>query len=314
MDASVVIPAYNSEKYIKETLISLLEQDYQDIEIIVVDDGSTDKTADIVAEMMVAYPVIRYKKIENSGGPAKPRNVGLKMARGDVIFLFDSDDIALKGKISTAMDVFKSDHSVGMICTNFSMVDSHATETIRHRMIDDYYTLQGVLGKKITDNAYFIPSSDAFSAIIKTNFVGTSSVAIKKEVLSEIGYFNETFRHIDDREMWFRAIYNTNIAYIEEPYHLYRNHPDGISNKRCTLQARERIVAAKALIKLPKSKQAEINLNDLISRNYYDIGMDALQTDDSLLSKLKLFALSYRYKPTANAIKGIVKVLIGRRS
>ncbi len=314
MKASVVIPVYNGEKYIEDTLTSLLEQDYQDKEIIIVDDGSTDGTADVVAALVAKYPIIRYERIDNSGGPAKPRNIGLNLAQGEVVFLFDADDIALPGKLSSAMAVFKLEPSVGMLSTNFSMVDASAEKTVRYRMIDDYYTLQGVLGRKIFDAAYFIESSDAFSAIIKTNFIGTSSVAIRKSLLVKIGGFDETLRHIDDREMWFRAVYATNLAYIETPCHLYRNHPDGISHKRSVLQAEERIIAAKKLVKLPKSKQAVKNLDQFISINYYALGIHFLGEGGAGVMAFRSFVLSLKYKLNINSIKGIAKVVLGRRA
>ena len=312
MKASIVIPAYNCGAYIKDTLISLLEQDYLDKEIIVVDDGSTDKTADIVAELMLEYPIIRYEKIENSGGPAKPRNIGLKMAEGDIVFLFDSDDIALPGKLSRAMNVFELEPSVGMLTTNFSIVDSTAKKITRERVIDDYYTLQGVLGRKITEGAYYIDSQNAFAALIKTNFVGTPGVGIRKSVLSKTGGFDETLRHIDDREMWLRVAYATDVAYIEMPSFLYRNHPQSISKKRSTLQIEERIMVAKKLDKLPKSKQAIKNLSEFKSENYCRLGMDLLK--DKRLRSFRCFLLSYTFKPNMRAVKGLVKSVLGLRS
>ncbi|UZE94364.1 glycosyltransferase family 2 protein [Alkalimarinus alittae] len=313
MKISIVIPTYNSAAYITETLNSLIEQAYADQEIIVVDDGSTDNTPAIMAAFTNRYSFISYTVIENNGGPAKPRNVGIGLATGDVVFLFDSDDIALPGKFTEAMKVFEQEPSVGMVTTNFSIVDSDAKNIVRNRMIDDYVSLQSILGRKITDNAYFVESSDAFAALISANYVGTPGVGIRKEILAKIGGFDETLRHIDDREMWLRVAYETNIGYISEPSFLYRNHEQSISKKRSSLQSKERLMVAKKLERLPKSQQASKNLKVFKSKNYYELGMAMLKQPNARLDAFNCFFNSFLCRPHVAAFKGLIKAIIGRK-
>lgn len=105
---SVVIPAYNAEKTIKRCLDSLLKQTYGDIELIVVDDGSTDNTAQIVSEMILTDPRIRLIKQENSG-PGVARNSGIDAARGELLTFVDADDTVSENFVQTLFSLYSTD-------------------------------------------------------------------------------------------------------------------------------------------------------------------------------------------------------------
>ena len=98
---SVVIPTYNSARYLSETLASVLSQTYTNFEIIVVDDGSMDNTREVVAGLK--SPKVKYFWQSNSGGPSHPRNRGIELAQGHYIALFDSDDIMLPAKLAVIL-------------------------------------------------------------------------------------------------------------------------------------------------------------------------------------------------------------------
>ena len=117
---SVIIPAFNSAGLLAETLDSVLGQTYRDLEILVVDDGSTDDTAKVVE----AYgDQVRYFKQDNWGGPSRPRNVGVQNAGGSLIAIFDSDDLMMPDKIETAVDVFRRHPEVSFTFSNFQGID-----------------------------------------------------------------------------------------------------------------------------------------------------------------------------------------------
>lgn len=99
--ASVIIPVYNGGDYIGETIDSILSQSFHDFELIIVDDGSTDDTADVIHGFRDSR--IRYFHQPNSGKPASPRNNAIRKSEGDIIFIFDSDDIMLPGKLATTV-------------------------------------------------------------------------------------------------------------------------------------------------------------------------------------------------------------------
>lgn len=105
---SVVIPAYNAEKTIKRCLDSLIKQTYGDIELIVVDDGSTDNTVKIVSEMILTDPRIRLIKQKNSG-PSVARNNGIDAARGELLTFVDADDTVTENFVQTLLNLYSDD-------------------------------------------------------------------------------------------------------------------------------------------------------------------------------------------------------------
>ena len=126
---SVVIPAFNAAKYIRETLDSVLAQTYRPIEIVVVDDGSTDGTR----EQILAYgDRVRYVWQPNSGGCSSPRNHGVRMASGEFVAFLDADDLIAPERIAAAVAVMKRHPDVGLALTNFVHFDSAGVDPTDH--------------------------------------------------------------------------------------------------------------------------------------------------------------------------------------
>jgi len=163
---SVVIPAYNAERYIGETLESVLAQTYRDFEVVVVDDGSTDGTREIVRGY--GEPV-RLVEQPNSG-PAAARNRGVREARGEFIAFIDADDLWLPEKLALQVPLF-DDEEVGLVSCRVQLVDGsgrpHPT-----------YEREKVSGW-------------AFEKLLEGNFIGTSTVVARREALEGAGLFPE---------------------------------------------------------------------------------------------------------------------------
>ena len=117
---SVIIPMYNAEKYIKKTLNSIIEQSYQNWEIIIIENGSEDKSPDIIREYEKKYPEIRMIKGPGKG-PGPARNRGLKLAKGDYIVFVDADDYIEKNMYKIMIAQMESDSTldVGVCLWNF---------------------------------------------------------------------------------------------------------------------------------------------------------------------------------------------------
>src|SRR5918996_6152320 len=104
MKVSVIIPAFNAERYLRQTLESVFAQTYPDVEVIVVDDGSRDGTAEIAQS---CGDRVRYHYQDNSGGCGKPRNEGMKIATGDLFVFLDSDDILAPHRIAREVELMR---------------------------------------------------------------------------------------------------------------------------------------------------------------------------------------------------------------
>ena len=202
---SVVIPAFNSSDYIKRAINSVLNQTYKKIEIIVVDDGSTDNTEEILSNYIKKKEIIYLKK--KNGGPASARNLGIEKSRGNYIAFLDSDDIWEKTKIKKQLEViYKKPKSI--IFTARYFIDSKQEDSCR------------VYSGKITKH------------LIKHNFIINSSVLIPAEILKN-NLLNEgkRFFGIEDYELWLRLSPMYNFEYLPEKLVGYTIHNDQITQK-----------------------------------------------------------------------------------
>lgn len=312
MKCSVIIPTFNSAQYIVETLTSLLQQNDADYEIILVDDGSTDDTKDVLAPYLSDR--VRYIYQDNSGGPAKPRNVGIANASGEFIFFFDSDDIALPGKMKASVELLDRYPDAGMLFTNFNLANEAGVIT-EQRYLDKYHTLNNLLTNRIDEHGFLLSAADCFAGLIKANFVGTPGVVIRKSVFEKVGLFDQTMKNLDDRDMWMRVAKEYPVIYLDTPYFNYRNNPSSISKKRMQEQAYERIeLANKFIADERNSKLIDSLLKGFKSENYLKIAyINADEVFDAKLAR-KAFLQSFILKPSLKAGKGYCKSLLGNRA
>ena len=210
---SVVIPTYNSAKYIKEAIDSVLMQTLQPLEIIVVDDGSTDDTNSIIASYTDLKKIIYIKK--DNGGPASARNMGIKKSSGEFIALLDADDIWESDKLEKQVLLFDN-KDIGLVYS-------------RRLFLSDNRLDSGPLySGNVTKN------------LLINNFITNSSVVIRKSICNQVGFFREEKRFfaIEDYDFWLRCSVVCNFSYIDSSLVAYRVHKGQISNVRRSAVAR----------------------------------------------------------------------------
>lgn len=204
---SVILPTYNRAWILKEALDSVLSQDYPAIELIVVDDGSTDGTMDLLAGYEDKICLIRQ---ENKGVSAA-RNAGIKNARGEFIALIDSDDAWDRRKISCQVDFFMANPGA-MICQ---------TEEI---WIRNNKRVNPKVKHKKMSGMIFEPS-------LNLCLVSPSAVMMRKELFKRKGLFNEAFTVCEDYDLWLRITCDTPVFLIDKPYTIKRGgHKDQLSS------------------------------------------------------------------------------------
>ena len=220
---SVIIPTYNCSKYICGAIDSALSQTYTDMEIIVVDDGSTDNTKDMLASYM---PYIRYVYQENRG-LSGARNRGIAEAKGEMIAFLDADDLWLPQKIEVQVECLRCLPQVGLVSTDFSVFD----ETICN--LDSYFSrlFPIVIENKLTLSQIYdreaIVKIDTSAVnykvyhgnICKTQFMGNivlpSSVLMRRKYLERIGLFNENYRVAEETEFFLRFSLECEFAFVD---------------------------------------------------------------------------------------------------
>lgn len=203
---SVILPTYNRAWTLKEAVDSVLDQDYPHIELIVIDDGSTDTTQDLLAPYGDRIRVLT----QVNRGVSAARNAGIRAAGGSLIALLDSDDAWDKRKISCQVDFFKA-RPEAMICQ---------TEEIWIRN-----------GKRVNPKKrHQKPSGMIFEASLHLCLVSPSAVMMRKDLFDRIGYFNEDFTVCEDYDLWLRVGAVLPVFLIDKPYTIKRGgHPDQLS-------------------------------------------------------------------------------------
>lgn len=222
---SVIIPVYNGEKYIRCAIDSVLKQDYQSIEIVVIDDGSSDSTLQILNEYGDKVSIYQ----QPNKGSAAARNLGIKMANGTYIAFLDADDYWFPGKISAQMQALRAT-GCRMAYTRF---------LFWHADTDNGWPDPASV--LFQDRLAFKPGSKVepkwvYADLLLDCLVWTSTVLIAKEELSRVGGFDEDLRKGQDYDLWLRLSRTIQMAYLDQVSALYRLHGESIThtpNSRC---------------------------------------------------------------------------------
>ncbi len=202
---SVVIPTYNRVSTVVRAIESVLTQTYQDLEIIVVDDGSTDNTHEVIRRLH--DPRLRYIRHDGNRGGSAARNTGIEASTGEYIAFLDSDDEWLPQKLEKQVYLLqRSDSSVGAVYSGFVVINEHGERT--NISIPKY---RGAILK------------DLFSV----NSVGTvSTVMIRRECVSQVGAFDSAMVSCQDWDMWIRLAKHYKFDFVPEVlvyYHFGHN-------------------------------------------------------------------------------------------
>ncbi len=196
---SVIIPLYNAELYIAETIESVINQTYQNWEILIVDDLSTDTSREIVNVFVSNDNRIRLIESDiNFGGPARPRNIGLKNCKGDYVAFLDADDVWLSEKLEVQLK-YMQENNLNFTSTDALNIDNNS-DTIK--------SMKNVLLSFFTRLRSKVDLCD----LIKDNFIITSSVMAKND---SILHFNENpdFIAVEDMYLWMQMLNEANINY-----------------------------------------------------------------------------------------------------
>lgn len=199
---SIITPAYNAERFIRETIASVQGQTYSNWEIIVADDGSSDRTADIVGELAASDARIRLVRLQrNTGpatGPARARNAALDLARGDLIAFLDSDDLWLPTKLERQVKLML-DRGAALSYTAYRRID--ADGTVSGRLIQ-------------------VPERVTYSDLLGHNDIACLTVMADR---SKTGPLRMTARGYDDYILWLGILRKGFVAYgLREDLARYR--------------------------------------------------------------------------------------------
>lgn len=241
---SAVIPVFNGEKYIAESLQSVFQQSYKPIEIIVVDDGSTDSSLQIINKIPGEKKIITQQNKDVS----EARNSGIENAKGEYIAFLDQDDLWNKTKIEKQIQVFLKNLDVDLVFTDLSKFND---EGRMWHPKDRHKTASRLSDKNL------------FEYLIKKNVLMPSAVMVKKDSIENAGLFDSNFKTCGDYEMWLRmAALGMKFNYLPEPLTLYRQHGKNTS-KKIEIMNEDRLRAIKKIFSLKDLSPEQKSLENL---------------------------------------------------
>jgi glycosyltransferase involved in cell wall biosynthesis len=210
--ASIILRAYNSEKHIAEAIGSILAQTCPDFELIIVDDGSTDATASIIAGCSDPR-IVRIRHPSNCGA-SRASNTGVLASRGTYIGFVDSDDYWLPEKLEEMVRCFSSlPPEYGVVYSDMWEIDPGGTRKYWHSPEMDS---PGLVNRDIADHG--------------VSWLGNGAVLIKKECFDTLGLYDEEFRCYEDREFFMRISQKYRFFHIRKPFYVYRTWQGITSN------------------------------------------------------------------------------------
>jgi len=276
---SIVIPAFNNAEYIEQTVQSALDQTYLNIEVIVVDDGSTDNTLEILKVFEDKIRIIA----QDNGGPASARNAGIKESRGEYIAFLDGDDLFFDNKIEIQMNIFESYGQIALIYSNIQKIDEEdvplKTEYKRRR-----------------------PTGDIFKRLFRKNRIPLSTVIVKKSALDEVGLFDEDpeLISVEDYDLWLRFAARFPAYYTSRTLVKYRIHSQGISRNinRSFLGEQKVILNNWDAYKSQYPYDAGL-LNERLARLYFEFGFEHFYVENYIEARARfLDSLCFKkYQP-----------------
>jgi len=199
---SVIIPCYNYANLVGRAIQSVLDQTYRDFEVIVVDDGSTDNTPEVVGRFGER---IRYIRQANQG-PNAARNTGIRATDGEFVALLDADDEWLPHKLERQIEVMDAKPNVGLMYANIYLIEGQSGAII------------GTYPPRFFHEGYVLPH------LFLHQFVPSPTPLIRRKVFERVGYFDPKTIGSDDWEMWLRIAAQFNFAYVLEPLAKYTVH------------------------------------------------------------------------------------------
>lgn len=207
---SVIVPVYNGARFLAQSLDSALAQDYPRLEVVVVDDGSTDDTPGVLASYGERIRAIR----QPNQGAAAARNTALKASRGEYIAFLDADDLWAPHKLSIQVGHLQAHPQVDLVYSDWKVVESSAAAA-------EASAAMASASSHVVDEA---ASGWLYNTLLMDCVLHTTTVVMRRKLLDSVGYFDPELRRGQDYDYWLRASRVTRIDKLREALSIYRLH------------------------------------------------------------------------------------------
>jgi len=266
---SVLIPVYNGAKFLNESILSVLRQTFTDFEIVVVDDGSTDQTKNIVEEISALFPNKIHYSYQDNQGVSLARNAAINLSQGRFLAFLDSDDYWLPNHLEEQIKVIENNIDIGLVHSNISQIS------------EDGKFIKIPQRKK----QYLSGSIFEYLFLRKANIACSTSL-FRKDCCEAIGLFDPFLTKLgcEDRDYWLRIAQRFKIVYIDKVLTSYRINSQGMSkNIDNMFKARLYIVDKYC----PVNGKNHRLRNQALAKIYRDLGDDYLLTGKNLEARIQ---------------------------
>ena len=283
---SVVIPTHNRSDLLKRAVNSVRKQTIRDLEIIIVSDGSTDDTDQVVETLMKQDDRIEYIAYEKALGANTARNKGIEAAQNDYIAFLDDDDEWYPEKLAEQLAVFQTDDTIGLVYTGTNLIYVH--EEMSYENVPN-------------------ESGDLSHKILFKNIIGTTStVMVKKMILKQSGYFDTDLGALQDYDLWIRICQLTAIGVVDKPCIGYYNYT---GKKQISQQTSKYIEAIEYIEKKHSDLFSKLSEKETRVRksNFYMLLANKAMRNNSKKEAIHFSATAFRLKPN---VKGAIFIVL----
>ena len=250
---SVIIPTYQHAHFVGQAVESVLAQTYKDYEIIVVDDGSTDNTCEVLAEFGDRITVI----YQENRGLSAARNTGIRASKGQYVAFLDADDIWLPEKLEKQIPLFERDESVGLVSSDMFFFDENGLRMHKN-------------GLRPETGFDWVPpkSGMVYSTLFVQNYILMPTVVVRRCCFDDVGFFDEELSSYEDHDMWLRIAKNWAVDYVNEPLAMYRLSATQMHTNSERMLYNMIRVQEKAFAESPELHELDL---DTLDRCFYDL-------------------------------------------
>jgi glycosyltransferase involved in cell wall biosynthesis len=251
---------------VEEALFSVINQTYQVLELIIVDDASTDNSVSVIQEFINKYPHIQLIINDRNMGNCRAFNRALAYARGKYVIDLAADDVLLDTRIEKQVNVFEQlEAGYGVIFTNAMYINEQSALISYHYPVDNQ-------GK----SRQFIPAGDIYENILRSYFICTPTMIMRKSLLDELGGYDENLSY-EDFDFWVRSARNYKYYYLDEVLTLKRKVAGSLSTKFYQVRMNHLLAStllvckkAKALNTAPSEAEAlSVNVRYHLRQSFY---------------------------------------------
>lgn len=291
---SVIIPVYNGAKTLARALRSITEQDCPDVEVVIVDDGSTDNIEQVIA----AFPALR-RRVERLGrrhGASVARNRAIALASGQFIAFLDADDEWLPGKLSRQVELLKSDSSTVLSCTDVLLSGRGPSQLYSE-----------VIGARAH-------GEHAWKALLKNACVVTSSVVTRRATLTDVGGFDPNLIIGEDQDLWIRLSLHGNVHHDVTPLTRKYQSPHGLSHTNRHLVAKIALPMIEEHVASLSGRLSSRERKEILARRRLIAGRSSYESGDIVRgARLILTAVLGGEHPLENLLYLVASSPVGKR-